>query len=98
MVDLRVKIEQVETRNKLVKLVDYINSSEFYKLSENNRKMLQNRKACLEMYLSTLNMEVYEDVDSIFVPDMAAVGLMSSVFGGFPKMQPLRETIDEIEG
>lgn len=61
MVDLRVKIEQVETRNKLVKLVDYINSAEFFKQSEDMREILLNRKACLEMYLNTLNMEVFEE-------------------------------------
>ena len=45
MVDLRVKIEQVETRNKLVKLVDYINSAEFFKQSEDMREILMRMTA-----------------------------------------------------
>lgn len=35
-------IEQKELKEKFVKLVDFINSAEFYKLSTNNKQILKN--------------------------------------------------------
>lgn len=94
MEDLKLKIEQQETKGKLAKLVDYINSEEYYKLSVSKRQVMRNRKLCLEMYLGVLNMEVYEDVDAITVPDMGWMGMMGGLFGSafsFPKLPSATE-------
>ena len=91
-----MRIEQQETKQKLARLVDYINSEEYYRLSSNRRLILRNRKLCLEMYLGVLSMEVYEDVDAIAVPDMGWMGMMGGLFGNtfsFPKSP----TVSEIE-
>lgn len=82
MENLDLKIEQLELKNKLLRLVEFIGSEDYYKISGNRRKIIQNRKICMELYLSTLSMELYEDVDSIIVPDMAFLGMMGSLFGG----------------
>lgn len=98
MEDLKLKIEQQETKEKLAKLMDYINSEEYYKLSPNRRLLLKNRKLCLEMYLGVLNMEVYEDVDAITVPDMGFLGIMGGLFGNalsFPKSPSVGGADDE---
>lgn len=87
----RLVAEHAELKDKLVKLVIFINSEEYYKLSENNRKVLQNQKIAMEFYLNILNMRVYQNVDEIVVPDMAILGLMTGMFtapfGGFQKTE-----------
>jgi len=82
MEDLRLKVEQVELKNRLLRLVDYMNSEKYSKLSPNKKKMIENRKIAIEMYLKVLTMEVYEDIDHTNVPDFALLGLMGSMFSG----------------
>ena len=87
--------EKDELKEKLMKLIDFINSEKFYELSANNKKILQNQKIAMEFYLSILNMRVYQDIDNIQVPDMALLGLMTGMFtggplGGFPKTEPAK--------
>ena len=74
--------EQSELREKFTKLVDFINSEEFYKLSHNNRLLLKNQKIAMELYLNVLNMRVFEDVDKIAVPDYSFLLLMGNAFSG----------------
>lgn len=91
----RLVDEKNELKEKLMKLIDFINSEKFYELSPNNKKVLQNQKIAMEFYLSILNMRVYQDIDNIQVPDMALLGLMTGMFtggplGGFPKTEPAK--------
>lgn len=60
--------EQAEVKERFVRLVDFINSEEFYTLSPNTKQILKNQKIAMELYLNILNMRVYEDVDKIAVP------------------------------
>ena len=77
----RLIVEQKELKEKLIKLIEFINSEKFYELSENNKQLLKNQKIAMELYLSTLNMRVFEDVDKIFVPDLGMLQMVGSVFG-----------------
>ena len=63
-----------------MKLVEFINSEEYYKLSDNTRLLLKNQKIAMELYLNVLNMRVFEDVDNITVPDYGMLQGMASVF------------------
>ena len=78
----RLKAEQVCLKERLSKLVDFINSEKFYELSPNNKQLLRNQKVAMELYLSVLNMRVFEDVDGIVVPDLNMLQMMGNVFGG----------------
>ena len=57
----------------------------------------------MELYLSVLNMRIYEDVDKIVVPDLGFMQMMGNVFGGnslfnFPKpedIKPIEEDTKE---
>ena len=71
---VRLLVEQKELKEKFVKLVEFINSEEYYKLSDNTRLLLKNQKIAMELYLNVLNMRVFEDVDNITVPDRDASG------------------------
>ena len=85
----RLIVEQKELKERLVKLMEFINSEKFYELSPNNKQLLKNQKIVMELYLSVLNMRVFENVDEIVVPDLAMMQMMGNVFGnssfGFPK-------------
>lgn len=77
----RLIIEQKELKEKLIKLMEFINSEKFYELSKNNKQLLKNQKIAMELYLSVLNMRVFDDVDKITVPDLGMIQLMGDVFG-----------------
>lgn len=77
----RLVKEQAELKEKLLKLMEFINSGKFYTLSDNNKQLLKNQKVAMELYLSTLNMRLFEDVDKITVPDLSMIQLMGNVFG-----------------
>lgn len=81
--------ERDELKEKFIKLVEFINSDKFYKLSYNNKQVLKNQKIVMELYLSVLNMRVFEDVDKITVPDFGFFQLMGQALNGnafgFPK-------------
>lgn len=73
--------EQAELKEKMLKLMEFINSEKFYELSDNNKQLLKNQKTAMELYLSTLNMRLFEDIDNIMVPDLSMIQLMGNVFG-----------------
>lgn len=77
----RLVNEQTELKEKFLKLTKFINSEKFYELSANNKQLLKNQKIAMELYLSTLNMRLFEDVDKIVVPDLGMMQLMGGVFG-----------------
>lgn len=80
--------EQKEVKERFVKLVEFINSEEFYTLSPNTKQVLKNQKIAMELYLGVLNMRVYEDIDKIVVPDLGMLQVIGNVFGSsftFPK-------------
>lgn len=81
--------EKDELKEKFIKLVEFINSDKFYELSPNNKQVLKNQKIAMELYLSILNMRVFEDIDKIVVPDLGMLQMMGQLFSsngfGFPK-------------
>ena len=81
--------ERDELKEKFIKLVEFINSEKFYELSSNNKQVLRNQKIIMELYLSTLNMRVFEDIDKIVVPNLGFMQMMGQALSGngfgFPK-------------
>lgn len=77
-----VLVEQKELKEKLAKLTEFINSEKFYMLSLNNRQVLRNQKAAMELYLSVLNMRAFENIDDIYVPNLEMMHTLSSAFTG----------------
>ena len=80
----RLIAEQKEIKERLAKLTEFINSEKFYALSHNKRLVLKNQKIAMELYLSVLNMRVFEDVDQIVVPDLGFMQMMGNVFTTSP--------------
>ena len=74
--------EQKELKERFVKLVDFMQTEKFFSLSPNYRKVLNNQKIAMEMYLYALNTRIFEDVDNMLgIPDFGMLGMLGSVFG-----------------
>lgn len=95
--------EQKELKEKVSKLTEFMNSEEYYKLSQNNRLVLKNQKIAMDLYLQVLNMRVFEDIDKIYVPDYAFMQVFGAAFGnnwGFGNtnlFNQLKESIDKVD-
>lgn len=93
--------EQKELKEKVSKLTEFMNSEEYYKLSQNNRLVLKNQKIAMDLYLQVLNTRVFEDVDNIYVPDYSFMQMFGMAFGnnwGFgdsSSVKYLREQLDK---
>ena len=62
--------ERKELKTRFIKLVEYINSAEFYRLSDNHKQLLRNQKKVMEEYLSILNLRMFENTDSFTITDL----------------------------
>lgn len=62
--------ERKDIKARFIKLVEFINSAEFYRLSDNNKQVLRNQKKVMEEYLNILNLRTYENVDSFTITDL----------------------------
>ena len=93
----RLIIEQSELKEKLLKLIRFINSDRFFALSEKYRQVLTNQRTGMEIYLSSLNTRLFEDVDNATIPNLGFLTMFTSIFTngfGFPKtdeIKPLEE-------
>lgn len=67
--------ERKEIKARFIKLVEFINSAEFYRLSDNHQQVLRNQKVVMEEYLDILNLRTYENLDSITITDLRLVPL-----------------------
>ena len=67
--------ERKDIRARFIKLVEFINSVEFYRLSDNHQQILRNQKVVMEEYLDILNLRTYENMDSFIITDLRLVPL-----------------------
>lgn len=67
--------ERKEIKARFIKLVEFINSAEFYRLSDNHQQILRNQKVVMEEYLDILNLRTYENMDSFIITDLRLVPL-----------------------
>lgn len=82
----RLLKEHDELKERLIKLVDFINSEKYYTLSEGNKTALSNQKIAMEAYLNCLTIRLYGDVDAPgAVQDFKWLTLFGSIF---PSPQP----------
>lgn len=67
--------ERKEVKTRFIKLAEFINSAEFYRLSDKYQQVLRNQKKVMEEYLNILNLRTYENVDSLAITDLTLVPL-----------------------
>ena len=93
-------VEQQELKEKLFKLIEFMNSEEYYRLSSNNRLVLKNQKIAMDLYLQVLNMRVFENVDEIYVPNYAFMQVFGAAFGnnlGFGDTNSIKYLREQVE-
>jgi len=75
---------------KLLELVDYMNSEEFFTLSEKEKSLLNSQRAGMEMYLNALTNRIYGDKEKMeFSSGVLPLLLLGMLSGGFGSSSPL---------
>lgn len=75
----KLKIEQKQLKDKLLKLIDFINSEEYYTLDSNEKSLLMTQRAGMETYLSALTKRIYGDTNEFGNTSLLPLFLMSMV-------------------
>ena len=92
----KLKIEQEQLKDKLFKLIDFINSEEYYKLDSNEKSLLSTQRGGMEIYLNALTKricgvsELYNDT---FLPLM----IISMLGSPFSSSIPTESIVEQIE-
>lgn len=73
-----LKKEQAEAKEKLVELVDFVNSEEFYTLTPVEKGLISQQRTGLEMYVSSLTKQLYAQKDAI---DTSNILWLSMLYG-----------------
>lgn len=55
----KLKKEQAELKDRLVKLISFINSEEYFTLDEAEKSLLMSQRAGMEIYLNSLTQRIY---------------------------------------
>lgn len=55
----KLKKEQADLKEKLVKLIDFINSEEYFTLDETEKSLLMSQRVGMEVYLNSLTQRIY---------------------------------------
>lgn len=90
--------EKTELQEKFNKLINFINSEEYYTLSDNYKTLLVNQKIVMEMYLDILNKRLYEDIDNLVVTNLSWFGLLGGIMTNnmFSQQSKVETDIKEI--
>lgn len=90
----KLKKEQVDLKEKLVKLIDFINSEEYFTLDETEKSLLMSQRVGMEVYLNSLTQRIYGarklDVSSSMLPLM-----LMSMFNPFSPSSSSVDTLKE---
>ena len=92
----KLKIEQVELKEKLLRLVDFMHSEEYSTLDATEKGLLASQRAGMEVYLNALTQRIY-GLNEARVETMLPIMMMSllgSPFGASSqKMPPSPESL-----
>jgi len=75
-----LKAEQSATKEKLTRVISFINSEEFYLLPDTERNYITQERAGLELYLDALTKRVYSKESYSVGSNMMLFPLMMSMF------------------
>lgn len=92
-----LKAEQSATKEKLTRVISFINSGEFYSLSDTERNYIAQERAGLELYLDALTKRAYSKEGYFAGNNMMLFPLMLSMFNTssmFPSVGAAKEVTD----
>ena len=96
-----LKQEQYDAKAKLHELIEFINSEEFYSLSQSEKSIIGQRRLALEMYVNSLTKNIYDkdgssyDISSAMLPLMMSSMFTGSSFGSSSGIDSLKKQLEE---
>lgn len=85
----KLKIEQVDLKEKLLRLIDFVNSEEYSTLDVTEKGLLTNQRVGMEIYLNALTQRIYGINDGKFesMLPLLMMTMLSSPFGNVSSQQ-----------
>lgn len=96
-----LKKEQYEAKAKLHELIEFINSEEYFTLTQSEKNIIWQRRISLEIYLNSLTKNVYDkegstfDISSAMWPLFMSSMFSSSSFGSSSSLDSLKKQLEE---
>lgn len=92
------KKEQVDLKEKLVKLIDFINSEEYFTLDETEKSLLMSQRVGMEIYLNSLTQRIYGarkiDTSSSMLP-LILIGMFNPFSPSPSSVDLLKEQLEK---
>lgn len=91
--------EQKDLKVKLVELIEFIHSEEFYKLDEKEKALINSQRVGMEMYINALTARVYGDAEKWSAASSSSLFplMLLSMFSGFGSPLPPVGGADELK-
>ena len=95
----KLKKEQEELKERLLKLINFINSEEYYSLDETEKSLLTSQRTGMEIYLNALTQRIYGARKMDISGSMLPLLMMSMYpFSSTPSsVDTLKEQLDKDE-
>ena len=96
-----LKQEQYDAKAKLHELVEFINSEEYFTLTQSEKSIIGQRRIALEMYVNSLTKNIYDkegssfDISSAMWPLMMSSMFTGSSFGSSSNIDSLKKQLEE---
>ena len=96
-----LKQEQYDAKAKLHELIEFINSEEYFTLTQSEKNIIGQRRIALEMYVNSLTKNIYDkeegsfDISSAMWPLMMSSMFTGSSFGPSSSVDSLKKQLEE---
>lgn len=97
----KLKEEQRELKGKLHNVIDFMNSEEYFSISDGEKQVLNTQRAGMELYLNALTTRIYGNTDMSFFSSSLLPLMMGSIFtptfSSNSSIDYLKKKLDESE-
>ena len=94
----KLKKEQEELKERLLKLIAFINNEEYFTLDEAEKSLLMSQRAGMEIYLNSLTQRIYGvrkmDISRSMLP-LLIMSMFNPFSSTLPSVDVLKEQLDK---